>query len=135
MRRPGFSLTELLVIIGILLTLTAMSVPLLTQYLVRSDLSLAAQLTRQGLARARLLSRAGERGSSWGYAGSGVVFLGTSYADRDPAHDELFLLPASVTVSGLSTVSFQQITGLPSQTGEFILTSYSVVRRVSVTDF
>lgn len=134
-RRPGFSLVELLIIVGILVGLIAMSVPLLTQYLVRSDLSIAAQLTRQGLSRARLLSRSGEQGGAWGYAGSGVIFRGSSYATRDPTADEFFPLPTSVEVGGLSEVTFDRISGLPDQTGDFILQSYGFEERVSVLDF
>jgi Tfp pilus assembly major pilin PilA len=132
--RRGFSLIELLIIIGILVVLVAMSLPVYTQYLVRSDLGIAAQLINQGLARARLLAVSGQQADSWGLAASGVVFRGSNYALRDPQYDELFTIPEHVTATGITVVIFEELTGRPSQTGSIIFQSYGQQSEVFIDE-
>ncbi|MDB4978881.1 MAG: hypothetical protein JWM56_1067 [Candidatus Peribacteria bacterium] len=124
---------ELLVIIGILVTLAAMTIPVYTQYLVRSDLKNANQIVSQGLARAKLLAVSGQNADSWGFAASGVIFRGKSFATRDTSYDQLFLIPANVTATGVLVVVFAQLTGYPSKSGNIILQSYGLQSQVSVT--
>jgi len=132
MMRRGFSLMEILVIVGILIVLIGMSLPVYTQYLIRSDLGIAAQLVEQALSRARLLAVSGQQADNWSFAASGVVFRGNIYNTRSTQYDELYLIPEHVTASGITVVTFAKLTGAPNLTGSIVLQSYGQETRVEV---
>ncbi len=131
--RRGFTLMEILVVIAILVVLVAMSVPIYTQYLLRSDLANAVQLTSQGLARARLLAQSGQNADNWGYTSSGVLFRGVSYGNRNPAFDEYYHIPDTVERTGIEMVVFERLTGAPSITGDMVFSTYDQTARVTIS--
>ncbi len=135
----GFTLIEIIMVTGMIGMATSLSVPLYRQYMLRNDLEIAAQNISQGLERAKYLSQIAMNDSSWGFStdslpGRGVLFMGESYATRNALFDELYSLPQTVSVSGLTEVSFSKIVGLPSQGGTIMITSENGDQRmVSVT--
>lgn len=124
MHRRGFALIELLIVIGILGTVAGMSVPMYNSYQIRNDLNLATEQVVQGLARARLLAQSAQDDSEWGfYIPAGVLYKGTSYADRDPALDEVYPMPSTIKTTGLLEVSYSKLNGRPSAMGDITLTA------------
>lgn len=122
----GFTLTEILLAVGLLVILFAFTVPVYQSFQVKNDLDIAATTLAQSLRRAGLLSRGAKGDSSWGvkaFPGSFVIFRGGSYALRDPSFDELNELPESLALSGLSEVVFSKLTGNPNQIGSFTITA------------
>lgn len=120
--RSAFTLIEGLIVIAILGILTGVTMPMYKEYRERTDLELAADQVTQGLSRAKLLSELNERDSPWGFSiDEGVLFKGGDYGTRDAAFDESYPIEDGISASGLSSVSFAQITGTPNATGSIIL--------------
>ena len=126
MYRPAFSLIEILLVIGVIGIVTALTIPAFRRYQVRSDLDNATQQITQSLGRARILSVSGERDATWGvYVPGAVLFKGKSYALRDPSFDEMYPVSPAIALSGLQEVVFSRLEGSPSATGSIILTALS----------
>lgn len=135
MKRGGFTIIEILLAFGIIAVVGALSVPSYRYYSVVNDLERSVDQVKHTLRRAKLLSELNENDSGWGYhVSSGSLYKGTTYAGRDTDFDELQPLPASVTPSGLSEVSFAALTGEPSATGAIILTAVNGAQRIITID-
>ena len=138
-KRLGFTAIELLLTISIIAISTAIAIPLYRQYLVRNDLEIARQNVAQGIQRAKFLSQVSMNDSRWGFStdavpGRGVLFMGDSYATRDTDFDELYSLPDTIEVTGLTEVSFSKIYGLPNQDGTITLrTIYGDERTIVIS--
>lgn len=134
MNRQGFTLLELLLVIGMLAVIGAIASPAWRAYQVRSDVETAVDSLTQALGRAKLKAVAGDGASAWGYdVQTSTLFRGTEFASRDVAADELYPRPSAVAASGLMRVTFAALTGRPSATGSIILTSIrGDVRQVSI---
>jgi prepilin-type N-terminal cleavage/methylation domain-containing protein len=130
MKRRGFALLELVIVIGIIGTIAGMSVPLYRDYQIRNDLNLATEQVTQGLARARLLSQSAQNDDGWGfYVPAGVLYKGASYAARDTTFDETYPMPSTITPSGLFEVAYSKLKGQPSETGNITLTALNKEQR------
>jgi Tfp pilus assembly major pilin PilA len=124
--RRGFTLIEVVLIMGFIAVLAKLSIPLYRSYLIRNDLEVATEQIVQGVGRAQLLSQTGYLGSSWGfYVPGSVLYKGTTFASRDTAYDEVYPMPSTLSTSGLVEVSFSKIDGKPSATGSITLTAIS----------
>jgi hypothetical protein len=91
----------------------------------------------QSLRRAQLQSMVGEKESSFGLyfeANYYILFKGNSYSGRDSAFDEVFELPADFLVSGISEIVFSKIKGIPSDTGDIILSSGNRSETISINE-
>ncbi len=131
MKRPGFTIIEMLIVIAIITTAMVMSLPLYREYQIRSDLDNAAQLATQGLSRARLLSQSGQGGAQWGYhVPSGTLYKGASFATRDPAFDESYPMPSTIAVNGLLDVEYSRVKGIPASTGTIVLKALNNDQRI-----
>lgn len=120
--RRGFSLIEVILVVGLVGAVAGVGVPLYRDYQIRNDLNLATEQVTQGLARARLLSQAAQDDGSWGfYVPAGILYKGESYATRDPAFDETYPMPSTITPRGLFDVNYAKVVGTPDATGEITL--------------
>lgn len=118
---PGFSLVEIVLVVGMLSAMLSVSMPMLRKYQIRADLLNASETITQGMARARLLAQSGSEGSSWGFSVEhGVLFKGDSYDARDPVADESYPLPSTIAVSGTTEVYFDALTGKPNAPGSIV---------------
>lgn len=115
---------EVMLVVGLVGAVAGVGVPLYRDYQIRNDLNLATEQVTQGLARARLLSQAAQNDDSWGfYAPAGVLYKGDSYDTRDPAFDETYPMPSTITIEGLMEVNYGKIAGTPDATGDITLTT------------
>jgi prepilin-type N-terminal cleavage/methylation domain-containing protein len=132
--RRGFTVLELVVVIGIIGAISAFSVPVIRTYQVRSDLNLATEQATQGLARAKLLAQSAEQDAPWGFfVPAGVLYKGASYAARESQYDEVYPMPSTITVSGsILEVGYSKLEGKPSQTGSIVLTAVDGEQRTIV---
>lgn len=130
MKRAGFALIELILVVGIIGAVTGLSVPLYRDYQIRNDLNLATEQVTQGLARARLLAQSGEDDDGWGfYVPAGILYKGSAYADRDPTYDETYPMPSTIATTGLTEVAYGKLSGQPSTTGSITLTALNQEQR------
>jgi prepilin-type N-terminal cleavage/methylation domain-containing protein len=116
----GFTLIEVLVVIGIIGLLIAAAGDLTKTFQVQNDIQVSANIYAQSLRRAELLSVAVSGDSPWGVmatTGAITLFKGSTFAGRISAFDEQYPLSNSITFSGVSEVDFAKFTGLPNVTG------------------
>lgn len=124
MLRRGFSLIEVMLVVGLVGAVAGVGIPLYRDYQIRNDLSLATEQVTQGLARARLMAQAGQEDNAWGFfVPAGVLYKGESYETRDPLFDEYYPMPSTITIQGLLEVNYGKVSGSPDATGEITLTT------------
>lgn len=116
MREKGFSFFELLLVVGLMGILGALSSPFLSRFLSRNYLDDSKERLVKTLRKAQNYSLSGKQGSQWGVhyeSGELVLFKGDSYG-QDHLFDEEFKIPATVDISGWSDVTFSKMRGQPS---------------------
>lgn len=126
MTQRGFTLLEVLLCVTILGLLAGLSLPVYASFTRRNDLDVATQQIVNALRRAEQYSRAVQGDSTWGVqvqSGQATLYKGTSYASRTSGFDETITIPSSITVSGGSDVQFAKLSGAPSATASYTLTS------------
>jgi len=112
----GFTLLEILLVIGILAILISFLLPIGLNFYKSQQLDTQTQAIIQTLRRAQLKAMAIELDSSFGVYltdDNYTLFKGNSYTIRDLQYDEVFDLPEIINVSGLSEVVFLKSEGLP----------------------
>lgn len=122
----GFTLLELLLSMAMIAVLAGIGVPIVVRAQTKNDLDTAVSVWVSTLRRAEVLAQAVDGDSQWGgkiQNGSVVLFKGTSYATRDTNFDEVFSLPTTITVSGVSEIVMDKLSGYPTATGTTTLTS------------
>jgi prepilin-type N-terminal cleavage/methylation domain-containing protein len=122
----GFTLIEMLLSVGIIAMLAAMSLPIYASFASRNDLDLDTQGVVDMLRRAETYARTMNGDSNWGVkvqAGTVTLFKGTSYAARDSTADETDNIAGTITIGGtVSEVVFTKFTAIPNTTGTVTLT-------------
>lgn len=125
-KSSAFTLLEVLLSIAMITVIAGISLALFYGFQSRNDLDIAANTIVQAYRRAQIMSRAVDGDTSWGVriqSGSIVVFKGTNYTSgRDAAYDEIFDMPANISLSGVQEAVFAKFTGLPGTTGTTTLT-------------
>lgn len=129
----GLALIELLVVMGILLLLAAITIFGLRTFQQDSTLYNHTQAIIHTLRLAQNKTLASEGASQYGvYFDDSttphryILFQGTSFASRDPILDELFQLPnplaiSNISLGGAKEVVFDRISGSTSQSGQISL--------------
>lgn len=119
MDSKGFSLIEVLVVIGIMAILIGLTAPTLVNtyrdYTFRGEQDLVGSLLRT----ARTYSMVGRNGKDHGVkiaSASYVVFEGPSYTARDTSQDVVTARDTNITVAGASEILFTYLTGRSSTT-------------------
>lgn len=126
MRQRGFTLIEVMLSVVIIGVLAGVSLPIYNSFAVRNDLDLTTQQVVSSLRRAQTYARGMQGDSAWSVevqASVVTLFKGTNFAARDTKYDEVVILPASASVSGLSEVQFSKLSAVPNITGSIALTS------------
>jgi len=136
--KRGFTIVEMLLSIALVTIIAGIGVPIYQSLQVRNDLDVAVDSFVQSARRAQVLARASDGDTNWGvYATSSTIaiFKGASYAGRDSDYDEVFLVPTSITPSGVQEIVFEKFIGLPQTTGTTTLTSNTnEVRTIHTND-
>lgn len=131
----GFTIVELMIVIGILVVIAATASPLFGNLNNNSQLDAARDILVQDLYQAQTFSRNRSRDTSWGVAVNGQVitlFSGTSYAARDTASDIVYTVPSAITLSGSSQIVYSKLYGLPTTTGSFGFTTKGKTATVTI---
>lgn len=131
----GFTFVEFLLVMTIIVVLLTLTIPLGIRFYKSQQLDATTEEVIQSLRRAQLKSMSQAEHSFGVYVGSGqsgqyVLFRGSSYASRDD--EEIFDVSISISFSGLSEIVFSKIEGIPSVSGDIILTSDVGVRTVNI---
>ncbi|MCX6764153.1 MAG: type II secretion system protein [Candidatus Nealsonbacteria bacterium] len=133
--QKAFTLIEILLVIGIFSILAILTLPLSLDFYKKYQLDIYTQEIVQALRRAQLKSMSVEQDSRFGIylaEGNYVLFRGNSYAVRELQYDEIFDIPYNISLSGLSEIVFSKLSGLPSVSGDIILTNGNEERIINI---
>ncbi len=141
MYKKGFSLIEIIIVIGILGLLTAISVATFVTFRNSQGLNKDTETVVEVLEQARTQTLSSQNGSAYGvHFGTSAVtlFAGGTYA-AGAAGNQIFSLLSSdtiltITLTGAgSDVVFNRLTGETGQDGTIVLSSASAGRTRTVT--
>ena len=110
----GFTFFELIIVVAIIGTLAALSMPFVSAFQTRNDLDVAANTLAQTTRRAQSLAMATDLDSQWGVKITNqdiVLFKGASYVARDPSYDEAYSISSNILVSTTTEVVFLKFSG------------------------
>jgi len=122
----GFTLLEILLVIGTITVLAAIAIPVYAHLQVGNDLVVDTNISLQFLRRAQILSQAVDGDNTWGVkvqSSDITLFKGASYAARDTNFDEVYSISGNMTPSGVTEIVFSKMLGIPNSTGTLTLTS------------
>ncbi len=135
--RKGFTLIEVLIIVGIVATLSLSSVGFLSRFFTQNAVSNSVdQLTGQ-LRKAQIYAMAGKQNGNWGvrYATASsqiILFQGDTYASRNTALDEKFTFNSNISVTGMTDIIFTRMTGTPSASATVVISGANNSDTISV---
>lgn len=131
----GFTLVEVLVVMVVLGILLFISLPFFNSFANRVEASEVAERIADQLRLARNRTLASERDSSFGVyfdtsssPHSYILFQGDDFASRDPAYDEVTVIPNSIEIyeinfGGGDEVVFNRLDGTTAIGGDIIVRS------------
>ncbi|OGZ05192.1 MAG: hypothetical protein A2845_02630 [Candidatus Lloydbacteria bacterium RIFCSPHIGHO2_01_FULL_49_22] len=131
----GITLVELIVVVGIIMLLTAVSITVYGSFKAHENLEIATMGVVGALRHAQANAESGKADSPWGVAlltSSVVVFKGGVYALRDISADQKLDLPSGVFAGGLSEIVFEKVTGNTGGAGSVTLTNSFGVRNIII---
>jgi type II secretory pathway pseudopilin PulG len=125
-KKKAFTLVETLLVLGIFTILVMTTAPLSLDFYKKYQLNVYTQDLVQSLRRAQLKSMSVEQDLKFGIyltEGKYILFRGDSYAAREVQYDEIFSFPKAINTSGLREIVFTKVKGLPSVTGNIVLSN------------
>lgn len=131
----GFTTVEMLLVVGIMVIITAVTTPIYASLNNNNQLDSAANILVQDLYQAQTYSRNHAQDSSWGVAVNGqtiTLFSGSSYATRNTGSDVVYTVPSSIQLTGSTQIVYSKLYGLPTSTASFGLTAKGKAMTVTV---
>ncbi len=125
MTRTGFTLIEIIVVMGIIAILAGFGYPMYSAVRASASMVATTESVEQAVRQAHGYAMAMKNGAPWGtYVGAGtvVVFSGATYASRDTSKDVTYVLDSGLVVSGTTEYDFAAVTGRPTSAGSTTLT-------------
>ncbi len=135
MFEKGFTLIELIIVFTISAMLFSIVGSLSVAAFPRSQLSIESAVVTQSIRRAQSKSIDGTKDKTWGVMFTNTqltLFAGASYASRTAALDQVHTFPKDITESGLAEINFSVRTGVPSTTGNIVLTQSSTGKTITL---
>jgi type II secretory pathway pseudopilin PulG len=133
----GFTLIEILLVIGITMTLLLLTLPMSMRFLVMENTEESASTLVSTMHRAQAFAYNGKNNSAWGvkfFADHYVLFSGISYDTRMANFDELHAIDDTVSIAAPSEIMFTALLGAPSMSGEIVVHSGSEEARIAISD-
>ena len=123
----GFTLSEMMMVIGITALLVTMSLPLYNYFqTLNVDLSVKQELV-EDLRLVETEAQQSLNDDSFGIyltsATNYTIYQGATYLSRDQSKDITRILPTNTTVSGFTEIHFQKKTGLPTAPATITITN------------
>lgn len=131
----GFTVLEMLLTVGLIGVLTGVSAPVVARLQGSNDLEAAQRALIGAHRRSQQLSRSSINDQTWGIkvqTGSVSTFMGTSYATRDTAYDEVFQISNAISISGLNEIIYSKTSAMPSAIGTTTLQNNGQTKAATV---
>lgn len=122
----GVTFIELILVISLLLLLSVMTTPFVGSYLIRSNWHVAADRVISEVWKAQAYAMDGKviNGNEvWGVCITGTTFRLFNGSCATPSFREDYEMPMGVTISGIGSVSFDNLTGVPSSISTITISS------------
>lgn len=123
--RAGFTLLEVVLVIGIMSALVALSTVSIARFQQKNDLDLAATNAIGALRLAEERARGVLYDAPWGVqfaTGTITIFRGASFAGRDSVYDEATALNDDIVASGTAEYVFARFAATTTNAGTTTLT-------------
>jgi len=120
----AFTLIELILVVSIMLTISIMSPIFYSRFLIQNAVSNTSDQMAGSLRKAQLYSMVGKQGSAWSinYSLNTItVYKGSVFASRDVSFDEKFSINTNVSITGITDINFERLTGVPVPSSSTIL--------------
>lgn len=137
MKEGGFTLVELLIVLGIIVIISSISFGVYKAYPQQNDLEAGKISVAQSMRRAQVLAQIQKEDDDWGVkvdSSQAVVFKGNDYATRDTSYDEILEISPRVIISGDTEFIYTKFTGLPQSTGTVNLSLAGENKTVTIND-
>lgn len=112
--KQGFTLIELIVVIGIISVLAASSAPFFSRFVTQNNHELMVDKVIGTIRKAQENSINGKNNTAWGICISGSVLRLYAGTCASPTISEDFDIPGTITITGLSDTTFSKRRGEPS---------------------
>ncbi len=135
--RQGFTVFELVVVIGLIAAIAGFSVALTTSALRGQEFDRVREIAKSELAAARSDTIAGTQDSTWGVAFSATAitrFQGATFASRNAAMDRVSGVGNAITISGATEINFLRPYGVPTASATVLLSDGNRTAFITVTD-
>lgn len=126
----GFTLVEILLVVGIFSVFIFASIPLIRDIMYQNDLENTSLVVVSTLRQAENNARNGLEDSVWGVSinnSQAILFKGSDFATRDTNSDVSFALSSNVSFSGISEITYSKMYAIPITTGNIIFTNLNNV--------
>lgn len=131
----GFSLVELMIVLGIFSLFAVVTGTLYTDFRSGSNLEIAAGSVVEAMRHAKANAEQVQGDSKWGvkiFSDEVVVFEGANYDTRNIDSDHSLYLPNSVSTGGLSEIVFEKVSGATSTTGTATISNGNTNKNISI---
>jgi prepilin-type N-terminal cleavage/methylation domain-containing protein len=135
MKRSGFTLFEVLIVIAITTIVAATGWAIYPKLISGTNLTSSVDTATQAARQAVLNSVAGRRGQGWGLLlapDKVTIYAGSSYDQRVVGSEQNYSLSAGLTLSGPLEYSFAALTGRPLAAGTTILTLNGLTKGLTI---
>lgn len=133
----GLTIIELLLVLGIMMVLGGMAAVVYGRFINQNALSNVTDQLVGSLRKAQMYAASGRENNSWGvYFGSQKItmFAGADYLTRVAAFDEVYEVPTTVRLSGMSQIVFGRPAGVPGSTATVVIESNGSQKTVRVNE-
>lgn len=133
----GFSLVELIVVLGIFALLFSVSESVYTSFKSTSNLKIATGSVVEALRYAKTNSEMMKGDSRWGVeilTDKLIIFKGGDYGNRDVLLDQSFDFPSGVKTGGMSEIVFEKMNGSPVNVGIITITNNSGSKNITINE-
>jgi prepilin-type N-terminal cleavage/methylation domain-containing protein len=112
----GYTVIELLLVIAIILVLGVAATPFLSRFYLQTNLDTTEQILVSSIRKAQSYSMDGKDGLPWGVCLTGGAIRVFETSCASPTIKEDYTIPTTISISGLSTITFSSSRGEPSAT-------------------
>ncbi len=130
--RQGFTLIEVILVVALFLIVASAVMPIGSNWYSLNNFDSAFNMTLSSLRKSQAYAIDRKSNSTWGVCLTGSTIRLFSGTCGSPIISNDYILPADVTISGLSTVTFNSFRGEPSSAQSITLTGVGKTKTINI---